>query len=182
MIRTISRAATLALVFALAVSGCKKEPVETTPEPSGFSFNVYPGARYLSQLTELVKAAHRLGDPNHEPPPTAIFDSDATIEQVADYYAKAYGFNTVAPDATNNLSVTKPPAYYRTGDLATDVNAAVPVMQKLHVNADITKAQGKYKAAEFEGKQNRPRITIQRPYFDVTTSQVVDRTMILMAR
>jgi hypothetical protein len=39
-----------------------------------------------------------------------------------------------------------------------------------------------YKAAQIEPRPNRPRNTIQRPYFDVTTSQVVDRTMILMAR
>jgi hypothetical protein len=182
LIRTISRAAALALVCALAVSGCKKEPVVTSPEPSGFSFTVYPGSRYLSQLTELVKSAHRLGNPNQEPPQTAIFDTDAPVEQVAEYYAKAYGYNTVAPDATNNLSVTKPPAYYRTGDLAIDVKAAAPVIQKLHLKTDASKAQGKYKAAELEGKQNRPRVTLQRPYFDVTTSQVVDRTMILMAR
>ena len=29
---------------------------------------------------------------------------------------------------------------------------------------------------------NRPRVTIQHPYFDVTTSQVVDRTIVLMTR
>jgi hypothetical protein len=34
---------------------------------------------------------------------------------------------------------------------------------------------------EIDPKPNRPRVTIQRPYFDVVNSQVVDRTIILMA-
>ena len=87
----------------------------------------------------------------------------------------------MAPDATNNLSAAKPAAYYRTGDLHADVVAIQPVLQKMNLKVDVSKAQGKYRAAEIEGKPNRPRVTIQRPYFDVTTSQVVDRTIILMA-
>ena len=50
------------------------------------------------------------------------------------------------------------------------------IADKMKLSFDATKAQGKYKAAEMEPKPNRPRVTIQRPYFDVTTSQVVDRT------
>ena len=54
-------------------------------------------------------------------------------------------------------------------------------MKKMKLNVDISKAQGKYRAAEIEPKRNRPRVTLQRPYFDVTKSQAVDRTIILMA-
>ena len=104
------------------------------------------------------------------------------MERVAEYYAKAYGYNTVAPDATNNLSVSKPPAYYLTGDLATDAKGIATLVPKMNLKTDLSKAQGKYKAAEIDPKPNRPRVTVQRPYFDVTTSQVVDRTIILMAR
>ncbi len=87
----------------------------------------------------------------------------------------------MAADATNNLSAAKPPAYYRNGDLATDNKAVEPLMKKLNLNVDVSKARGKYRAVEIESKMNRPRVTIQRPYFDVINSQVVDRTMILMA-
>jgi hypothetical protein len=52
----------------------------------------------------------------------------------------------------------------------------------MKMNTDVTRAQGKYKAADIEPKPNRPRVTVQRPYFDVTNSQVVDRTLILMSR
>lgn len=180
--RSSSRALIAALVCTLALTGCTNEPPLAATEPEGFAFKVYPGSKYLAQITEVTKEAHRVIKPNEEAPPTAIYESDATVEQVADYYAKEYGYNTVAPDATNNLSVTKPPAYYRSGDLATDAKAIAPLLPKLKLTTDITKAQGMYKAAEIEPKPNRPRVTVQRPYFDVTTSQVVDRTMILMAR
>ena len=53
---------------------------------------------------------------------------------------------------------------------------------KLNLNPDITKATGSYKAAEIEPRPNRPRVTVQRPYFDATTSQVIDRTLVLMSR
>ena len=129
-----------------------------------------------------MRRAHKELSPNQEPPPIAVYDTEASVQDVANFYAKSYGYNTVAADATNNLSAAKPPAYYRTGDLAVDTQAVLPLMHKLGVNADITKATGKYTAAEIDPKLNRPRVTIQRPYFDATSSQVVDRTLILMAR
>jgi hypothetical protein len=181
--RIFSRALVLALVCAVAVSGCRKdEPSQAPSEEAVFSFQVYPGSRYLAQLTELTKQAHRVIKPGSEPPPTAIYDTDASLEQVAAWYAKEYGYGDVAPDVTNNLSVAKPPAYYRTGDLAVDAKGIESLIPKLKLQTDISKAKGTYRAADIEPKPNRPRVTIQRPYFDATTSQVVDRTLILMAR
>lgn len=173
----------IALLLVLAaLAACKKEKDEASNEPASFTFTIYPGSRYLTQLTELTKQAHKTLKPNEEPPPVAIYDTDAPVERVAEFYAKAYGYTTVAPDATNNLSTAKPPAYYRSGELATDVKAIEPVLVKMNVKADTSKAQGHYRAAEIEPKINRPRVTVQRPYFDATTSQTVDRTLILMAR
>ena len=177
----LNRCLLLALVAVLAIAGCKSKE-QATNEPESFAFVVYPGSRYVAQLTEVTKNAHKLYQPNQDPPPTAIYDTDAPVEKVAAYYAKEYGYNTIAPDATNNLSSAKPPAYYRSGDLQTDVQGAMPTATKLGLKVDASKAQGKYRAAEIEPKPNRPRVTIQRPYFDMTTSQVVDRTMILMSR
>ncbi len=176
-----SRLLLLALVVAVPFAGCKGKEGQSN-EPESFAFVVYPGSKYLPQLTEVTKNAHKVIQPNQDPPPTAIYDTDAPVEKVAEYYAKEYGYSTIAPDATNNLSSAKPPAFYRTGDLQTDVAAVKPVADKMNLKIDTTKAAGKYKAAEIEPKPNRPRVTIQRPYFDVTSSQVVDRTMILMAR
>lgn len=168
------------IVAALMFAGCKGE--EEYAEPEAFSFVVYPGGRYLGQLTETTKSAHKVLNPNQEPPPTAIYDTDAPVEQVAEYYAKEYGYNGVAPDATNNLSAAKPPAFYRTGDLAADTKAIEQLLKRLNLNTDVSKATGLYKAADIQPRPNRPRVTVQRPYFDATKSEVVDRTLILMSR
>lgn len=169
----------VALALVLALAACKSEKAK---EEESFSFVVYPGSRYLPQVTDLMKQAHKVLNPAQDPPPTAVYDTDAPVEQVAEFYAKSYGYNNVAPDSTNNLSAAKPPAYFRSGDIGTDVKAIVPLADKMNLKIDTSKAQGHYKAAEIAAKPNRPRVTVQRPYFDVTSSQTVDRTLILMTR
>lgn len=172
--------ALLLLIATLTFIACRGE--EELAEPEAFSFVVYPGSRYLGQLTENTKAAHRVINPAAEPPPTAIYDTDAPIEQVAEYYSKQYGYKEVSADETANLSATKPPARYRSGDLQADAKAIEAIIKQMNLPTDISKAQGPYKAADIEPRPNRPRVTVQRPYFDVLTSQVVDRTLILMSR
>jgi len=165
--------AALLLLTATFVA-CRGE--EELAEPEAFSFVVYPGSRYLGQVTETVKAAHKVIDPSKEPPPTAIYDTEAPLEQVADYYVKQYGYKEIAQSNAGN-----PPAHWRNGDLA-DVKGIEPIIRQMNLPTDVTKAQGSYQAVELEPRPNRPRVTIQRPYFDVLTSQVVDRTYILMSR
>ena len=177
----LSRAVLIASAAALVLAGCKTEKTTATVEPQAFTITPYPGAVYLTQLSDVTKRAFTLIHPKDAPPPVAIYDTDAPLETVADFYAKTYGIDRIASDPTNNLSAAKPPAYYRVGDLQTDVKAIDALLKQMKMNTDITKAQGKYRAAEIEPKTNRPRVTIQRPYFDVTKSQVIDRTMILMS-
>ena len=177
----VSRALALASIATLVLAGCKSEKTQPVAEPQTFTFTVYPGAQYLTQLSELVKRANTVIKPNQTPPAVAIYDTEAPLESVAEFYAKAYGVDRIAPDPTNNMSAAKPPAYYRVGDLQTDVKAIEALLKQLKMNTDVSRAQGKYRAAEIEPKTNRPRVTIQRPYFDVTKSQVIDRTMILMS-
>lgn len=167
----------LLLVVAAALSACKKEKAAEE-----FSFVTYPGGRYLPHLTELTKQAHKIIKPTEEPPPTAIYDSEASVDDVANFYVKSYGYPPIAPDATNNLSAAKPPAYRRAGDLQVDQKSIEALLPKLNLQTDGSKAVGNYNAVEIAPKPNRPRVTVQRPYFDVTTSQVVDRTLILMSR
>ena len=166
-----------ALLLALAsIPGCRKEKGEEEP----FSFVVYPGARYLSQLTDLTKHAHKLIEPARtDVPAIAIYDTDAPLETVAKYYANAYGY-TIA--ANPGASTTKPPAFRRSGDLQTDTKAIEQLLPKLGLNTDVSKAVGVYEAVELNGTPSHPRVTLQRPYFDVVTSQPVDRTLILMSR
>ena len=165
------------LLLAVLTAACTKE--DEYSEPEAFSFVVYPGSRYLGQITEATRQAHKVLSPNEEPPPVAAYDTDASVEDVASFYAKSYGYSTVAPD---NLSSSNPPAYYRGGDLAIDNKNIGPLTEKLNLKTDISKAVGTYKAAEIAPRPNRPRVTIQRPYFDVTKSEVVQKTLILMSR
>jgi hypothetical protein len=168
------------LVAVAALIGCSKE--KSAADQESFTFVVYPGARYLPQVTDLFKQASKIVKPNEEPAQYAIYDTDAPIEDVATWYAQQFGYGKVAPDATNNLSAAKPAAYYRTGDLNADAKATQDILKKMNVNADVNKAVGSYKAAEIEAKPNRPHVTIERPYFDPTKSEVVNRTLILMLR
>ena len=167
------------LLAALLVTTCKGEEEEYA-EPEAFSFVIYPGSRYLGELTEKTKQAHKVANPNAEPPPTAIYDADATVEQVADYYAKQYGYAEIAPAPATGTA--QPRAYYRTGDLAKDNQPLAPILPQLGLQTDLSKATGSYRGAFISPRPNRPQVTIQRPYFDVTTSKVVDRTLILMSR
>ena len=168
------------LLIVALIAGCGKE--DQYNEPEAFSFVVYPGARYLGGLSDVTRQAHKVTKPNEEPPPVAIYETDASLEEVSNFYAKSYGYGEVAPDATNNLSAAKPPAFYRNGDLAADAKAIEPLLPQLNLKTDVSKAAGTYRAADIEPRPNRPRVTVQRPYFDVTTSQVVDKTLILMSR
>ena len=178
----LSRLLLAALMISLAVLGCNREE-EDEAEPEAFSFVVYPGARYLAPLTEMTKKAHTVLKPNEpEAPPTAIYDTDASVDDVANFYVKAYGYSGIAPDATNDLSSAKPPAYRRAGDIAADLKGIEPLLKQMNINADLSKGTGTYRAVEIAPKPNRPRVTVQRPYFDVTSSQLVDRTIILMSR
>jgi hypothetical protein len=165
------------LILTATFIACRGE--EELAEPEAFSFVVYPGSRYLGQITETVKAAHRVIDPSKEPPPTAIYDTEAPLEQVADYYAKQYGYNEIAQ---SNAGTPPPPAFWRTGELGPDVKSIEPIIRQMNLPTDVSKAQGSYRAAEIASRPNRPRVTLQRPYFDPLTSQVVDRTYILMSR
>jgi hypothetical protein len=169
----------LILVVVALAAGCSKE--DEYNEPDTFAFVIYPGSRYLGQITEATRQAHKILKPNEEPPPVAIYETDASVEDVANFYAKSYGYGSVAADATNNLSTVPPRAYFRAGDLS-EVKTSAELLQKLNLKTDISKAVGTYKAAEIAPRPNRPRVTVQRPYFDVTTSQVVNKTIILMSR
>lgn len=182
MFRCMSKLKYLLLLamLAVAVAGCKGE--KKSDEPETFQFTIYPGSHYLQQVTEVFKQAKKAAAPTAEIPPMAVYDTDASVESVAEFYAKAYHYDKVAPDATNNLSAAQPPAFYRSGDIGADAKAAEPMFKMLNLKVDTSKATGTYRGAEISRKPNRPQVTIQRPYFDFTTSQVVDRTIILMAR
>ena len=180
----------LAAVAVVALTACAKE--ETRPmteyesadaEAAAFNFQVYPKAEYLPKMTDLLRRAHFVLFPEHkEAPPTAAYHTDDSVEAVAQFYATKYGHGEVAPNAVNNFSATPPKAYYRTGDVRADAEAAAPVLQKLNLKSDLTKATGTYKGAHISLTGQYPRVTIQRPYFDHQQSAMIDKTLIIMVK
>jgi MoaA/NifB/PqqE/SkfB family radical SAM enzyme len=167
---------------ALRFAPKKRSRVEQRGVDSdGFRFVTYPGARELPQITELTKQAHRTIAPGTEPPPTAVYDTDSPLDDVVAFYLETYGYREGVSDAPRNPSAP-PRAYRRGGDLNVDLSAIESLLPRLNLQTDLSRAIGSYQAVEISPKSNRPRVTVQRPYFDVTTSEVVDRTFILMAR
>ena len=176
------------LFILVAAGGCRKESSLSEYESpdaqaKGYNFIVYPGSRFLAELTEMVKKAHFVIVPtDKEAPATAIYDTDAPLEDVATFYAKQYGYGKVAPDVTGNLSSAKPPAYYTSGDLHADELTVKPILDKMNVQVDYSKAKGKYRGANIDAQPNRPHVTLSRPYFDTVSQKVIDRTMIMLIR
>lgn len=179
----------LALLVLLAA--CRKE--ETLPPLSdaesaavqarAYSFKVYPGSRFLQPQTELFRKAHFVLHPDAvQAPPTAAYESDASVADVAKFYAEDSGFGRVADSEANGFSSVKPAAYMTKGELAADLPSIKPILEKLSMQVDDSKAVGAYVGAHVNGTHTRPRITIQRPYFDVATSRVIDKTLIIMVR
>jgi hypothetical protein len=81
----------LLVLLAAVACGEKKE-----------DFPVYPGAVAQPQLTDLFKKASTTVDPNKPIPPQVIYDSNASLEEVASFYAKENGYPKVFPDSTRS--------------------------------------------------------------------------------
>lgn len=178
------------LLVAVSLVGCRKEsPLRPLSEYESadlqartYNFQVYPGARFLEKQTELLRRAHFVMQPNAtEAPPMAMYDTEAALDQVAQFYADRYGYK-LAANQTNNFSSVQPDAFYTSGDLAKDVQTIKPVLDQLEVQTDLSKASGEYRAAHISPSENMPRVSLQRPYFDLISGQVVDRTQILLVR
>lgn len=177
-----------ALLLLIPMLGCRREKSADVSDyesrdaqGSGYTFIVYPGARLLPELTDLRRKAQSSLS-GSAAPPQAVYDTNASVEDVASFYAKQYGYGKVAPDATGNFSSAAPPAYYRGGDLAHDNAGMKAVLDKIGLKADLSKAVGTYKGAQISAQPSRPAVTLTRPYFDISKSQVVDRTLIIMYR
>lgn len=188
MKRTLIIATTVAL--ALFACGKKEESLQPLDEytssdlqSSGNNFYVYSSAKFLPEMTNLFRKAHFVLRPDATTaPPIACYDTDASVQQVAEFYANKYGYPAVAAEGANSLSSVPPRAYYRSGDVGTDAKQMVPILEKLQIKSDVTKAAGHYSGAHISPKPDFPRVTIQRPYFDPTRSQTIDRTLIVIVK
>jgi hypothetical protein len=109
-----------------------------------------------------------------------ILDTEAPIEEVAEWYAQLYGVGRVAEDQVNDFSPITPRAYLLDGDLQADFRRIEPLLEQLGVDTGIEGVEGSYRGAHITAVWGRPRVTLQRPYVDPTRGEVVDRTMILL--
>src|SRR3954451_11225096 len=126
-------AAILLVAFCFA---CGKETADK--DGGAITFPVYPGARSLPELTELFKRGSAVNSPGHPVPPQIIYDTEASLEDVAAFYAKENGFGKVAPDSSGNMSSVAPPAYYLSGDMHNDTTALKPILDKLNMKVDLS--------------------------------------------
>ena len=183
MAKTLCRLGAIVLVtFAIA---CTEDEPRITPaaidELARSRELVYPGARLLERQTELLREAHFILNPYSKVAPLmAIYDTEASLDQVVAFYVARYDSGEPTPNESNQMRALPPPAFYSRGDLATDAQGVKPILDQLHVSADISRAIGSYRGATFLGKPGLPRVTLQRPYFDVLRSETVDRTLIVM--
>ncbi len=178
-------------LFLFVLASCRSEELQPLSEyetadlkASAYNFHVYPKAKFLSAQTDVLRKAHFAMQPGaKKAPPMAMYDSDAPIEAVGKFYAEKYGYGSVAESEVNNFSSLKPRAYYLRGNLAADSSAIKPILEKLKMTTDISKAFGEYRGAHISPRPpDLPRVTIQRPYFDLVSSTVVDRTLIIIVK
>lgn len=181
----------LILTLLALVAGCSR-PAPEQPlsewevadlEAARYDFRAFPGSIYLRDQTELLRRAHFVLHPTaSQAPPTVVLSSDAPLEEVAGWYAESYGYRRVAPNSVNDFSSVPPKAYYRSGDLKADAEPAVPLLEALELDADISNAEGEYRAAHIEPTMRLPRVSIQRPWFNALENRVEDSTLIIMVR
>lgn len=187
--RVLRLAAILGLFLVLLLSSCRDEPeleVLDEYESAGlaaraWSFQVFPGSEFLPDFTGAYRRSHALLNPESpEPPPIAVYVTDVPVEEVARFYAEKYGYPEVAE--LQAASESGPPAHYTSGDLGTDTRNISGLLTQLGYEHDLSSVGGTWQGAHIEGTGPYPRVTIQRPYFDFESGEIVDRTLILMVR
>jgi hypothetical protein len=152
-------------------------------QAAAYDFQVYPGSQFLPQLTDLFRRAHFVLQPGATAaPPMAAYQTDASVREVAEFYAKTYGYEAVAEDPSKATTYGAPKAYYRSGDVRADAEGGKELYAKLNLTPDFSKASGNYEGAHISATPRYPRVTVQRPYFDLQQSRMVDKTLILMVK
>jgi len=176
-------------LIVLLLAACRKEKSQPLSQyesaevqARAFNFQIYPGARFLERQTEMLRQAHFVLQPAAtEAPPMALYDTDAPLEKVAEFYAQKYGYQ-IAQNQANDFKSVKPSAYYFVGDLAASGNEIKPILEKMKVTADLTRSTGAFRGAYFAPQVHLPRVSLQRPYFDLVESKVVDRTQVVLVK
>lgn len=180
----------LCCALVLAAIGCRKEadrPVADYEvadlQARAYNFQVFPGSVFLKEQTDILRRASlKMHAHLKEAPPMAMYETAATIDEVAEFYRDKYGYSRIAENEVNSFSAAKPNAYFSTGDLRADLESIRPLIDELELTVEYEKANGKYRGAYLAPKPGMPRVTLQRPFFDLVRNQIVDRTLIVLVR
>lgn len=146
--------------------------VWTDPAAGTGAFPEFPGATVLREQSGLLHRAYAILQPKGERPKRVLmYESDASLEAVAAFYAKLYASGDGAPA----------PVQRGTGDLAADELALAPLLAKLGHRFTPGIGKGAYSTAQVSGGPGRAKISIQRPWRDFIGDRVVDTTLILVS-
>lgn len=186
----MKRVMVLLMLGLMPAIGCREEPVQPLSEyesadltAAAWDFKVHPNAEFDAELTDLYRKAHFVMNPAAESaPPMAVYTTDNSLEEVAQWYASLYGYARLAENEVNDFSSVAPRAYLTRGDLGEATRAIVPLLEKLELPADVSAVEGEYRGAHISKKDGMPRVTLQRPFYDAPRGTVVDRTFILLVR
>ena len=178
------------LASSLMMTSCRKEPMVLLDEyetadvaARAWNFQVFPGAKFLPANTEVMRRAHFLLNPGAvEAPPLALYAVDASLDDVAQFYATKYGWERIAEAPAAADAATPAPAYFTSGDLGTSFAEVLPLLDQLDIRPAKRTAEGAWRGAHIDASGNMPRVSLQRPWVDVTTGETVDSTLILLVR
>lgn len=180
----------LCCALVVAAIGCKKESERPVADyevadlqARAYNFQVFPGSTFLKEQTEILRRGSlKMHTHLTEAPPMAIYESGASIDEVAEFYRQKYEYQRIAENEVNSFSAAKPNAYFSTGDLRADLESIRPLIDELKLEVEYEKAVGTYRTAYLAPKPGMPRVTLQRPFFDLVRNEVVDKTQIVLVR
>lgn len=132
---------------------------------------VFPGALGMEEMTRLLTKARGEGF-NGE---LALYETDAGIEEVASYYASAYGEASSEGDAPAPVVLEN-----GAGDFASDEAALAPLFATLGLELSRGRITGHYRTIVVQPSGSNPTISLQRPYRDLVRDEIVDRTLIMI--
>ena len=165
-----------ALILLLA-SACGQERLEKVEEyvsQDPWAELAYPGAEQRVEQEDLLRKAHFLANPSADSAPhVEAYSTPDPLNEVAAFYARKYGYGVLPEDPTA-------PAHLGSGDFADMRQSIEQIAAKLVETPDLEALKGPYRTAYFRGTGMLPRISLQRPYFDLTRGELIDQTVIVM--
>lgn len=175
----------LGVVILAGSIGCGQQDSVQREPPLGldpaFAGAVCSDVRYLARQTVLLERAQSLMNPDTSGrAKLALLDTADPFEDILHCYASLYQVEYIANNQHNDLSAVPPAAFRFQGDVAADLQTIRPVLDALGQAPNGPQPSTPYAGATFLPRDGRPRVSLQRPYYDLVDGRIVDRTLILL--